>query len=374
MVRKIAFICPDIGIDFGRTRVILNLLTILAESYKNYKVYLITNSGSNLEPFNKLNLECFLIPISIRHRNLFKFCSSLFKLFMFIKKNNVDIIHSHHRYTDLLVYFLGWLIKIKKISTAHSFVYGSKFLSFKSDIVVCVSKALESYLKAEFHISRSKLEIIPNGVLSVNENIPKKKSNFCDKTLNFLCIGRFDYEKGQDVLLEAVYELICANHFINLSLVGGYSSIPIKYPPEYNVKSKKFRDKLEWQIEKTQSLRIFESKETPWEKISNADVIIIPSRIESFGLVAIEAGLVHRCVIAAETGGLPEIIKNKENGLLFQSENIEDLKEKIIFALNNRELITIMGENLYRDVINNFTAELMTKKYVALYEKLLNQT
>ena len=51
----------------------------------------------------------------------------------------------------------------------------------------------------------------------------------------------------------------------------------------------------------------------------------MPSRIESFGLSIIEVALMKKVVIAANVGGIPEIIQHEKNGLLFQSENVEDL-------------------------------------------------
>lgn len=62
------------------------------------------------------------------------------------------------------------------------------------------------------------------------------------------------------------------------------------------------------------------------------DILLIPSRSEGFGLTAIE-GMARGCVVvASNAGGLPEIVKDKEVGLLHEKESIEDMVKKYIIS------------------------------------------
>ncbi len=119
------------------------------------------------------------------------------------------------------------------------------------------------------------------------------------------------------------------------------------------------------------NIDLVKSETTPWEEIEKADIIVIPSRIESFGLVAIEAGAMGKCVLASNTGGLKEIIISGENGLLFESENVEDLYNKLIYLYKNSKLIKSFGEELRRDVEKKFTVKVMQKKYLKIYSDIV---
>jgi glycosyltransferase involved in cell wall biosynthesis len=70
-------------------------------------------------------------------------------------------------------------------------------------------------------------------------------------------------------------------------------------------------------------------------------------------------------VIAANHGGLVEIVKDHETGLLFEANNAKDLAEKISFLLEKPELIKIYGENGFKRVNENFS----TKKYINSFEE-----
>jgi len=70
--KKLIQICPDIGLDFGRTRVIHSLVEYISEQNTEFNIILATNKESDLTIFGNLCLEVVYIPISLNKRNIFK--------------------------------------------------------------------------------------------------------------------------------------------------------------------------------------------------------------------------------------------------------------------------------------------------------------
>jgi len=375
---KIAYVCPDVGIDFGRSKVIYNILEYFITNSNDYGVLLVTNKESKLNNFNYLKVDIEFIPISIKKRNPFNFLLSIFKLYKIVKLKNIQILHSHHRYSDLIIYIVNILTKVKTVSTVHSYVYGYNLLSFLSDKIIFVSKALETYYINNFNLNKNKISVIYNAIKSPldidkYDSLSQKPSK---NKLKVLCIGRIDYEKGQDILIRSMEQVWKQYQNISLTLVGSFSRNIVKYKRFNNKKINSifYKNINILLAEYEDKINILHTESTPWDLIYNSDVVIIPSRIESFGLVALEAGCLKKCVIASNVGGLSEIIQNKKNGLLFESENVDKLSEHLIFLYNNLYLINEYGEKLYKDVINNFSLDTMGRNYNHIYKNLLGNS
>ncbi len=97
------------------------------------------------------------------------------------------------------------------------------------------------------------------------------------------------------------------------------------------------------------------------------DIFVLPSKVEPFGLVLIEAGMMKLPVIASNVDGIPEIIENNKCGLLFEPEDINELAEKIRFLLENVDVRKEVGQNLYKLVLSKFSSEENIKKIKSLY-------
>ena len=80
-----------------------------------------------------------------------------------------------------------------------------------------------------------------------------------------------------------------------------------------------------------------------WEALSGADVVVVPSRVEPFGNVAVEAGLAGRPVVASRVGGLPEIVRNRETGLLVAPERVDELAAALEVLARRPELRACLG-------------------------------
>ena len=107
-------------------------------------------------------------------------------------------------------------------------------------------------------------------------------------------------------------------------------------------------------------------------KLKESSMLVIPSRMESIPQVIKEAFFLRVPVIAADVGGIPELISHGETGLLVPPNQPEKLKESITKLMLDKQLSEKLASNGYDFVMNNFTWEVLLPKYIKFYEDLIN--
>ena len=99
------------------------------------------------------------------------------------------------------------------------------------------------------------------------------------------------------------------------------------------------------------------------------DIFTLTSKSEALPYALLEAGKAGLAVIATKVGGIPEIINDEENGLLIESENIEEISEKINELIKNKTLREKLGNNLKETINNKFSIEKMFDSTKRIYEE-----
>ena len=107
--------------------------------------------------------------------------------------------------------------------------------------------------------------------------------------------------------------------------------------------------------------------------LNDATVVMIPSRSEGFGLVALEAALMARPVVATRVGGLPEVVTHDETGLLVESDDAMALARATSFLLEHRELAVQIGLAARDRARTSFGWERHVDAYDTLYRTLARQ-
>ncbi|QWR76085.1 glycosyltransferase family 4 protein [Candidatus Magnetomonas plexicatena] len=105
---------------------------------------------------------------------------------------------------------------------------------------------------------------------------------------------------------------------------------------------------------------------------SAADVFVVPSIQEAFGLVAIEAMACATPVVAFNATGLPDVIKHKQTGYLAQPYDADDLYNGILWVLEDETRLNDLSINAVERVKSNFTYAVQSERYVKLYEEILS--
>ncbi len=328
-------------------------------SHFNHSIFCF--DGDGFFRFESINIK----PLILKDykNSLFGFVRHYIKLYLYCKQNKINIIHSHHRYFDLLAFLISKTLNIKTVTSVHSKVYNRKIFSYKSDKLIACSNYIKEHLINNYKIDERRINVIHNAVDS-KEFVPTKTKVALINELNIPAdkfiigyFGRLDFkEKGIDVLLEAFLNLSKANKNIFMLLVGN------------GVDENKI---IEFVTQNELNVKVKISQEDIFNYYQLLDVFVLPSKIETFGIVIIEAGMMKKTVIASNIDGIPELISNGENGLLFESGNVEELKTQITRIYNDRKFGEKLAENLHNEVLDSFTTDRIIPQYEKLYMELL---
>lgn len=295
----------------------------------------------------------------------------ILKLRKVVDDYNPDVVHIHSTFAGLIrISYLLKNPKYKVVYCAHgwSFIQQNKpqfkkyiyslverLLTIKTDLIVNISKN-EQNIAEYYKIPKEKMKIIYNSIpddrekLSVNtlRRLTQEKKN----NRNLLFIGRFDKAKGLEFLIR---NLDFKGNNIGLSVIGesilNDSDSDLKKP---NV------NYLGW-IDNTEISSY----------IIQSDAVIIPSLWEGFGLVALEAMREKKVIISSNAGGLPEIIEDNKNGLMFDAGSKKSLQEVIDrFNKLTPEELSTMGENGYKKYRSKYNFDLLNQKLIDEYRML----
>lgn len=107
--------------------------------------------------------------------------------------------------------------------------------------------------------------------------------------------------------------------------------------------------------------------------LSVADLLLLPSETESFGLAALEALACEVPVIATRVGGLPEVVRDGENGYLVSIGDVEAIAVRAVKILADTEQRRIMGARGRAWAIEQYNTEHVIPQYIALYERVVSK-
>jgi glycosyltransferase involved in cell wall biosynthesis len=108
------------------------------------------------------------------------------------------------------------------------------------------------------------------------------------------------------------------------------------------------------------------------ELLACADLFLLPSKNESFGLAALEAMACGTPVIASDTGGLPEVVTHGETGYLFPLGDVDQMAEGALSLLEDKSLWTRFSEAARTDAVERFSNDRVVPMYEVLYRDVLN--
>ena len=171
-------------------------------------------------------------------------------------------------------------------------------------------------------------------------------------------MSRLEHIKGMDLVVPAFAKVYAKHKNIRLLVVGDGS---LRHQMEEDASRLHLKNIIKFVGRQEQA-----ALQSYYDKI---DVLLMPSRSEGFGLTAIE-GMARGCVlVASNTGGLPEVVKEGYVGLLHQPESVDDLANKICTLIENPKLLEQMRTHL-QDYVQQFTFERYGDLFNDLYSKL----
>lgn len=286
-----------------------------------------------------------------------------------IKEKKIDIIHCHGYKEDF--YGLWASKKLPVVATNHLWKRGTKKSTFYALIDALILKKFNQVVGVSDDIvdEMKKLGIrnpfkISNGVdinrfnNSISANEYRKNLKIDSNKTVVGMISSLTPEKGHDLAITAMEHLI--REYPDLMLLIAGDGI-LKVDLQNKIKNKKLKKNI---------LLLGSRKDIP-EILSVIDIFLLPSYIEGMPMALLEAMAAGKAVIATTVGDIPRVIKSHKNGILINPGNAMAVQEALSKLISANDLRKKMGINARNEIINNFSSQVMTRKYCRIYDSLL---
>lgn len=363
---------------YGSDKTLLYLVANLDKN-KFFPIVILPNEGPLKIELEKENVKVIIAPVLKLYRkmftpsNLLKFSKDYFKGIKTIKsirkEYKIDFIYSN-TLAVLLGFFFCFFHKIKHIWHVHEIIESPKFFTkfFRYFLNNPTNSVLiyNSFATCKFWNCKGNNQVIWNGIAAFPEIEEEEKAVIrktiltTDNEIIFALVGRISRWKGQMLLLEAFNKLVKTHQNIRLVYIGST-------PPNQEHFLDSLKDKIKNYdlIQKVNIIPFQDNIHQFWQCIDIA--VVSSTEPEPFGMVAIEAMMAKKPVIAANHGGLMEIVVNNETGFLVEPNNKDALKDALEKLITNPELRTSFGEKGFQRAVENFSIQ----KYVQKIEYIL---
>jgi glycosyltransferase involved in cell wall biosynthesis len=295
----------------------------------------------------------------------------------------IDVFHAH----DWLVATAG--IGLKHVfrkpffATMHSTEIGRRngihsgyermiheteaWLTYEAWKVICCSDYMVHHVQWAFGLPTDKLVMIPNGVKAeVYTKNDKDLAQFRNKYALpqekiVLFVGRMVYEKGVHVLVNAAPKVLEKANAKFIIVGNGY-----------------MKDQLSTIVNNTGLAHKvmftgFVDDETLRKLQKCADVSVVPSLFEPFGIVALEAMAAKSPVVVSDTGGLSEIVNHDVDGVKAYTGNPDSLAWGINRVLTDEAYANTLRTNAYRKIQEKYNWDKIAQQTMTMYENILNE-
>lgn len=338
----------------------LRTLLIGLQKYDDVENYLLISKYKSQQGWENITKKVFYYKYK---RSIFNIFSAIRQIHAVIEDVKPDIIHVHSTWAGLFVR-LPYLFKKRKAkiiyqshgwaflmdtSNYKKYIYAlvERILSIPTDRIINISN-YEQNQAIEYGLNKNKMIMIYNGV---EDKINKSnlKLNWDKDKINLLFVGRLDRQKGLDLFLDVYNKIKLEN--LHLYVIGT-SVLDDSLP-----KSTKYVTYLGW-IDNKDIDAYYQA----------CDAVIMPSRWEGFGLVAIEAMKNSKAVIVSNRGALPELIKEDFTGYIFDIDDECSLRNRLLDL--DKEKINILGKNGRNIYLQKFVDKIFINKMYKIYKAL----
>lgn len=373
---KIVYCINGLYNSGGMERILTEKANYLLENY-NYDIDIITTDQKNKENFYKLNEKINCIDLNINYIDDLK--KSFFKrVFGYLNKQKKHEKKLEKVINDLkpdILISLGcedrnflYKLKTKNIKVIREYHFNKKYmLQDKKKNFLYILKGYYRYIKEILLINKydevivltkedkeqwnnKKVKVIPNFI----NYIPKEVSNCKNKKI--ISVGRLEYQKGYDILIE-VWNIISKEYPDWILEIYGEG-------PE--------RENLQNKVNKLglgKSFLLKGAVKNIQDKYLESSIYVMSSRFEGMPMVLLEAMSFGLPVVSFTCPcGPKDIIKNNEDGFLVDLENIEKMAEKIKKLIVDEEKRILFGKNAQKN-IQRFSKNKIMKDWKKLFSE-----
>jgi 1,4-alpha-glucan branching enzyme len=293
------------------------------------------------------------------------------KMLIIVRNKKIDIINLHY-ISDNAIYAL-MLSYVKRISLITN-IHGS---DIEHDSVRgkmyewVVRRTLERSAKVIFNSNYMLLKTMENFNVSIDRKsvvigngVDISEADILEKSKEapspfILGIGRLVQYKGFDILIRSFASVLGRYPDIKLVLAGDG---PERRNLEILIRN--------LGIEESVLLYGFRDRKDIQQLLVSCKFLVVPSRREPFGIVILEAMAAQKAVIAMEVGGVPDLVKQGENGILIKSHDPHDLAAAMTYLLEHPEIADALGKRGRSTVIDRFEWKIIADKYITAFQSV----
>ena len=295
-----------------------------------------------------------------------------------------DLVHAHDWVVAYAAKTLKHAFRIPLVATIHATEYGRNWglhndlqryissvewwLGFEAWRVICCSDYMRGELSWVFQFPADKVHVIPNGVDPGRFEAPEGADDLAafrsrwaapDEKMIFF-IGRLVHEKGVHVLIEAFAKVLAYYDKAKLVVAGKGPADPYlrHLAQSFGIYNRIYFAGF---VDDATRNRLYKC----------ADIAVVPSLYEPFGITALEAMACGVPVVVSDTGGLGEVVRHGITGMKALTANPESLADNILTLLGDDKLRERIREAALRDVRERFNWELIADKTKAVYDEVM---
>ncbi|MBV8479329.1 MAG: glycosyltransferase family 4 protein [Actinobacteria bacterium] len=287
------------------------------------------------------------------------------KIAAYLVRTRPTILHTHLVHADVYGLLAGTIAHVPlRFSTKHGFNlfrespyfgFADRSVAAFAHVHIAISRGLARYLEEVEGFDGETFEIVHYGIEPDGEPAP-----YTGDVPRLLCVGRLIPIKGHIVLLRAFAAAKKEIPDLQLDVAG-------RGPLEPALRA------VARELGIGDSVRFLGQVNPIQSAIENAAVVVVPSMGEGFGMVALEAMERARPVIAASIGGLGELVRDGETGVLVPPGDAAALAAAIVRVAGDPELARRMGEAGRQRAVGRFLQRFCTDRTELLYEDALSK-
>ena len=312
------------------------------------------------------------VPLPIKKNPASSDLLNILTIWRLCRRSDINVLHGHGAKGGLYARVVAFLINKPVIYTPHGGSVHSQFSRMKSLIFAAVEYLLKfittlfvfesqytqmSFRKLAGRISDEREVVIYNGIYLDSLTSRSGWRSVMSHDVRLLTIGQLRTVKGQDIVIHATAILKARGWNVSLDLCGGGSD-------------RASLELLAVSLEMEELVRFHGDVYDIWSFYEGCDIVVIPSRFESFGYVAVEAALVGRPIVASATGGLLETVVDEETGICFSTGDAVALANAVEKTLSNVGATQERIKAAYARAVRLFDVDSMTSQLYSIYRKL----
>jgi len=367
---KVLFLINDLGLG-GVERLTINFANSMNRD--KFEIFVATLFTRPTSFFSKKDFREDVNLTKFSFKNFWDL-PQWFELYRLIRKNKFDVVFTQLFMADTIGRITAFLAGVPVITTAiqniipnlqKKYIVVNKLLRYITNACICPTAAITEYAKKVIKFPVRKIVEIPTNCvdetrfinLKIDKNKFKEELGVLPEDRIVVTIGRLISQKGHRVLLDAAPKVLAKEKNVHFLIVGD--------------------GRLEQELKKrseelgiSNRVKFLGSRRDTPELLAISDIFVFPSIWEGQGMILFEAFFSRIPIVASNVGGIPDVVKNGETGILAEPGNADDLANKLILALQNPETGRKLALNAFEKYKDRTMAN-SAKKLGALFINLL---